>query len=64
MIDFISGRREAVLHIKALRHATGVRQGDQRQHGNLPLHLVRGLEVRRVLSGGQMQLLCHGKKHL
>ena len=56
-----SGCREAVLRVQAVRQRRGVRAGDLRQHAALPLHLVRGLEMRRVLPGRQVQLLRNGE---
>ena len=51
IIFIFSGCREAVLRVKEVRHCRGVRTRDLWQHAPLPLPLVRGLEVCRVLPG-------------
>ena len=53
---------ETVLCIKAVCYRSRLWAGNQRKHAFMSLHLVWRLEMRRMLSGGPMQLLRNSKK--
>lgn len=53
-----AGGAEAVLRVEAVRLEGRVREDPAEVHAVLYAHLVRGLELRRVLPGRPVQLLC------
>lgn len=50
---------EAVLRFEAVLDQTDVRKNSKPLHEILYTHLVRGLDVFRMLPGRSLQLLCH-----